>query len=78
MSDADRPADEGRAKLAGRLLVLLAAVMWSTSGFFAHAPVFEDWPREMRGPLPRVEAIAVPRPWLVTRPTAESRYPFGG
>ncbi len=51
MSDADRPADEGRAKLAGRLLVLLAAVMWSTSGFFAHAPVFEDWPREMRGPL---------------------------
>ena len=40
----------------GRLLILLAAVMWSTSGFFAKAPLFADWPLEtggmpVRGPL---------------------------
>jgi drug/metabolite transporter (DMT)-like permease len=27
-----------------RLLVLAAALMWSTSGFFAKAPTFADWP----------------------------------
>lgn len=27
-----------------RLLVLLAAVLWSSSGFFAKAPVFANWP----------------------------------
>jgi DME family drug/metabolite transporter len=27
-----------------RLLVLLAAVLWSSSGFFAKAPVFAGWP----------------------------------
>lgn len=30
-----------------RLLTLLAALLWSTSGFFAKAPYFEGWP----GPL---------------------------
>jgi len=43
-------------KTAGRLLILTAAVMWSTSGFFAKAPLFVDWPLEsagmpVRGPL---------------------------
>jgi drug/metabolite transporter (DMT)-like permease len=43
-------------KVAGRLLILVAAVMWSTSGFFAKAPLFVDWPLEsgdlpVRGPL---------------------------
>lgn len=32
-----------------RLLIVLAAVLWSTNGFFAKAPWFEDWPAESRG-----------------------------
>ncbi|MEM9939953.1 MAG: DMT family transporter [Planctomycetota bacterium] len=35
----------------GRLLALGAAVLWSTSGFFAKAPIFENWPSENRGLL---------------------------
>ncbi len=35
----------------GRLLVLVAAVLWSTSGFFAKAPIFLSWPVEDRGVL---------------------------
>jgi len=43
-------------KATGRLLILVAAVMWSTSGFFAKSPLFIDWPLELagmpvRGPL---------------------------
>jgi drug/metabolite transporter (DMT)-like permease len=37
--------------LRGRLLVALAAVMWSTSGLFAKATIFEVWPVEERGVL---------------------------
>ncbi len=33
----------------GRALVIAAAVLWSTSGFFAKAPIFSDWPIETRG-----------------------------
>lgn len=33
----------------GRLLVIAAAVLWSSSGFFAKAPIFADWPIESRG-----------------------------
>jgi DME family drug/metabolite transporter len=29
---------------AGRLMVLAAAILWSSSGFFAKAPIFDDWP----------------------------------
>jgi drug/metabolite transporter (DMT)-like permease len=43
--------DEHTQKMRGRLLVVLAAVMWSTSGFFAKAPFFADWPMEHRGTL---------------------------
>ena len=32
-----------------RLLVVLAALLWSTSGFYAKAPWFDDWPMETRG-----------------------------
>jgi DME family drug/metabolite transporter len=32
-------------------LIVAAAVMWSTSGFFAKAPVFDNWPIETRGIL---------------------------
>jgi drug/metabolite transporter (DMT)-like permease len=40
----------------GRWLVVAAAVLWSTSGFFVKAPLFEDWPQAVeqwpvRGPL---------------------------
>ena len=35
--------------LSGRLLVIAAAVLWSSSGFFAKAPIFEVWPVESRG-----------------------------
>ncbi len=52
MSKLDERADDRRReKVVGRLLVLAAAVMWSTSGLFAHAPTFTDWPPEVRGPL---------------------------
>ena len=32
-----------------RLLVVIAALLWSSSGFFAKAPWFDDWPPEQRG-----------------------------
>jgi drug/metabolite transporter (DMT)-like permease len=35
----------------GRLLIASAAVLWSTSGFFAQAPIFDDWPVAQRGAL---------------------------
>ena len=35
----------------GRLWIVLAAVMWSSSGLFAKAPIFESWPPETRGIL---------------------------
>lgn len=31
--------------------MLLAALLWSSGGFFAKAPLFSDWPDEVRGPL---------------------------
>jgi drug/metabolite transporter (DMT)-like permease len=46
----DLPAEAevaGRVSAAvvrARLLVLFAAVLWSTSGFFAKAPYFQGWP----------------------------------
>ena len=39
------------SKALGRLLVLLAALLWSTSGLFAKAPLFADWPEDIRGIL---------------------------
>ena len=33
----------------GRLAIAFAAVLWSTSGFFAKAPWFEGWSAELRG-----------------------------
>lgn len=32
-----------------RWMIVLAALLWSTSGFFAKAPWFDDWPIETRG-----------------------------
>lgn len=45
---AAKPAPSAKS---GRLLVVAAAIMWSTSGFFAKAPLFEEWPQSSRGPL---------------------------
>ncbi len=32
-----------------RFLIVLAALLWSTSGFFAKSPWFDQWPEESRG-----------------------------
>lgn len=37
------------SRLAGRLYVLGAALMWSSCGLFARAPIFDDWPAAQRG-----------------------------
>ena len=39
------------SKPVGRMLVLAAALLWSTSGLFVKAPVFDDWPEASRGML---------------------------
>ena len=41
-------ANEGKPWL-GRMQIVLAAVLWSTSGFFAKAPWFDGWPEDIRG-----------------------------
>ncbi len=38
-------------RLKGRLLIVVAALLWSSGGFFAKAPLFADWPETVRGPL---------------------------
>ncbi len=48
---APPPAPSSGSPLGGRLLVALAAVMWSSSGLFAKATIFEAWPVETRGVL---------------------------
>lgn len=48
-----RPTGDEAARSAarGRLLILAAALLWSTSGLFAKAPFFNSWPIEQRGLL---------------------------
>ncbi|NUQ65511.1 MAG: EamA family transporter [Pirellulales bacterium] len=38
-------------KLIGRLAMVVAAVMWSTSGLFAKMPLFDDWPVAYQGSM---------------------------
>jgi DME family drug/metabolite transporter len=38
-----------REQWAGRLQIFVAAVLWSSSGFFAKAPWFDAWPEDIRG-----------------------------
>lgn len=38
-------------KLIGRLAMVSAAVMWSSSGLFAKAPLFDDWPAVYQGSM---------------------------
>lgn len=52
----DAGAGDSSSKLHGRCLVLVAALLWSTSGLFAKSPAFADWPITesgfaVRGPL---------------------------
>lgn len=44
-----QPCDHGPSRLAGRLSVLAAAVLWSSSGLFAKWPIFDIWPASTRG-----------------------------
>lgn len=48
-------AARGRAEIdsvsAGRWCVVLAALLWSTSGLFAKAPLFDAWEPATRGPV---------------------------
>ncbi len=47
---ADEPATPGTRYVSrGRWLVVIAAVMWSTSGLFAKSPWFDNWPIAGRG-----------------------------
>jgi drug/metabolite transporter (DMT)-like permease len=39
------------SKISGRLLVLVAALMWSSCGLFAKSPIFADWGPDVRGPM---------------------------
>jgi drug/metabolite transporter (DMT)-like permease len=48
MPSADQPADPSPPR-NGRLLILAAALLWSSSALFAKAPLFDDWPLESRG-----------------------------
>lgn len=45
------PPTSDRVVWTGRVLIAIAALLWSTSGFFAKAPVFDNWPQELRGSL---------------------------
>jgi len=40
---------DSRRLIRSRILVVLAAIMWSTNGFFAKAPWYDNWPDESRG-----------------------------
>lgn len=47
---ADAPSSNRRpSKWIGPLLCAAAAILWSTSAFFARAPQFDPWPLESRG-----------------------------
>lgn len=48
---ANAPTADTRRKHTGRILVIAAALLWSTSGLFAKAPIWEPWPEPVRGPL---------------------------
>jgi drug/metabolite transporter (DMT)-like permease len=51
MADASLPPETPARGLAGRLCILAAAMMWSSGGFFAKNPTFDEWPRDSRGLL---------------------------
>ncbi len=46
--DSETPTQGAPSLLTARLLVLVAAVMWSSSGFFAKFHLIDDWPGPLR------------------------------
>ena len=46
MADPTDSDEAARLRVAARLAVLAAAVLWSTSGFFAKLTLFDSWPAE--------------------------------
>ncbi|MEZ6133668.1 MAG: DMT family transporter [Pirellulaceae bacterium] len=46
---AAHTAPTSKSVASGRVLIALAAVLWSTSGFFVKAPWFDAWPADVRG-----------------------------
>jgi drug/metabolite transporter (DMT)-like permease len=48
MNNSPRPR-KSSAVIRGRLLVVIAAVLWSTSSLFAKSDAFSQWPREQQG-----------------------------
>lgn len=48
---SEPPKNKPQSAWNGRALVAVAAIMWSTSGLFAKAPIFEQWPESSRGIL---------------------------
>lgn len=53
LTDATVPHVEtaGRDKFIGRMAMVAAAVMWSSSGLFAKMPLFDDWPPNSQGAM---------------------------
>ena len=47
----DAPTPAQRSSLTGSLWILGAVLLWSSSGLFAKAPIFEEWPAATRGSL---------------------------
>lgn len=41
--------EESTQFVSGRVLIVVAAALWSSSGFFATAPWFDAWPPDIRG-----------------------------
>lgn len=48
-SVSDDPAPAEPSEWRGRLQIVIAATLWSTSGFFAKSPWFDAWPSDVRG-----------------------------
>ena len=44
-----KSATSSGSSTSGRLLIVLASVLWSTNGLFAKSPIFDDWPQDGRG-----------------------------
>jgi drug/metabolite transporter (DMT)-like permease len=51
MNEHVEPPPNPPNPLMGRLCVAAAALMWSSSGFFAKNPIFDTWPSDQRGAL---------------------------
>ena len=48
---ANEPGEVARRRLVGRLWIVGAAVLWSTSSFYVKNSFFDSWPPEQRGIL---------------------------